>query len=99
MTFFIVLEFECVTECRDYRDDTHCCSVICQSHIVKMVVLLKSTDRIQMAIGIVNTQVPDACVTSLGVLDKVQSDIKSMIIRNFYIVWLRIDIDSVRGLM
>ena len=64
-----------------------------------MVVLLKSTDRIQMAIGIVNTQVPDACVTSLGVLDKVQSDIKSMIIRNLHIVRLRINIYAVRCLM
>ena len=52
-----------------------------------------------MAIGIVNTQVPDACVTSLGVLDKVQSDIKSVIVRNLHIVRLRINIYAVRCLM
>lgn len=93
MYFFIKSEFKCVTEGRDYRNDSYGHSVIGERlSSLQGPAVYFGRNRIRPAVCIIDTEVPDACIASFRGLDEVHTDIKSMVIRQFDIIWLGIDI-------
>ena len=100
MYFFISSEFKCITEGRNYRYDPYGHSVIGERLFsLQCPAVYFGRNRIRPAVCIIDTEVPDAGIASFRGLDEVHTDIKSMVIRQFDIIWLGLDIIAISRLM